>query len=192
MALPDGPVVFFVDAPSTRSFWPGLQNRQFSTGLLPGTNLAGLRNVAVVRCNNSAEIPRPVNRTGGRQPTAPRKPATPEHCLYQEPTSGVWLFGKSSRIYRSGGRGRAGADYTPWTVPADLRFLLQDDWHFYTATEIAVARTGSWDKKHLAMLTARLCDHTIAWDDRTITPLSLHLASRADLTHPNDRTQDDD
>jgi hypothetical protein len=35
-----------------------------------------------------------------------------------------------------------------------------------------------------------LCDHTIAWDDRTLTPLPLHLATRADLTHPNYRTQD--
>jgi hypothetical protein len=185
-------VVLFVDAPSTRSFWPGLQNRRFATGLLPATNLAGLRNVAIVRCNNSEEIPRPVNRSGGRRPGDPRKPATPEHCLYQEPTSGVWLFGKSSRIYRSGSRGRAGADHTPWTVTEDLRFLLQDDWHSYTATEIAIARTGDWNKTDLATLTARLCDHTIAWDDRTLTPLPLHLAIRADLTHPSYRTQDDE
>jgi hypothetical protein len=41
------------------------------------------------------------------------------------------------------------------------------------------------------MLTARLCDHTITWDDRTLAPMPLHLATRADLTHPGHRAEDD-
>jgi hypothetical protein len=101
------------------------------------------------------------------------------------------MFGKSSKSYRAKG-GRTGAEYTPWTLPDDLRFLLQEDWHSYTGTEIAVARPGSWDERQLVTLTARLCDHTVVWDDRTLTPLPLHLASRADLTHPDYRAAEED
>ncbi|WUS76941.1 RNAseH domain-containing protein [Kribbella sp. NBC_01245] len=74
-ALPPGPVVLFVDAPGTRSFWPGLQNQKFATALLPGLNLSVVRDLAIVRCNNSDEIPRPVDRSSGKRSTADaRKP----------------------------------------------------------------------------------------------------------------------
>ena len=70
--------------------------------------------------------------------------------------------------------------------------MLKDDWHAYTGTEIAVPQTGAWSEQALVMLTARLCDHTITWDDRTLAPIPLHLATRADLTHPDYRADDDD
>jgi hypothetical protein len=91
---------------------------------------------------------------------------------------------KSSRTYRQKG-GRLGADYTPWTLPVDLHHLLQSNWHFFTATEIAIAARGGWSEQDLVTLTARLCDHAITWDDRTLDPIPLHLATRMDLDHPD-------
>lgn len=191
-SLPAGPVVLFVDAVSARGFWPGLQNQRFGDALLPAVNLSMLRDVAIVRCNASREAPRPVDREGGHQPILDsRQPASPDRSVYREKDSRIWLFPKSSRVYRSNG-GAIGARYTPWTLPENLRHLLKEDWHAYTGTEIAVPRAACWDEVDLVTLTARLCDHTLAWDDRTVAPLPLHLASRVDLTHPDYRSDDPD
>lgn len=191
-ALQPGPVVLFMDALATRTIWPGLQNHHFSNGALPGINLALQRDVAIIRCNTSREVPRPVDRTGGRQPrTDHRQPAAPDRHVYRLDDSGVWLFPKSSRVYRAQ-YGRLGAQYTPWTLPEHLQHRIEDDWHAYTGTEIAVPRRGPWTDHALVTLTARLCDHTITWDDRTLAPLPLHLATRADRTHPEYRTDEEE
>ncbi|WP_064446379.1 RNaseH domain-containing protein [Micromonospora sp. NBRC 110037] len=190
-ALPSGPVVIMIDAAALRSIYPGLQNHQFAVGALPAVSLTAQRDVAIVRCNTSREVPRPVHRHGGHQPGDPRQPAAPDRYVYQLASSNVWLFPKSSRIYRAKG-GSIGARYTPWTLPDNLRHLLKDDWHAYTGTEIAVPQAGIWSERALVLLTARLCDHTITWDDRTLAPMPLHLAIRADLTHPDYRTDDEE
>jgi hypothetical protein len=189
-ALPPGPVVVFVDAVAARTIWPGLQNSNFALGALPGTNLSAQRDVSVVRCNTSNEVPRPVNRQGGKQPADTRQPAAPDRYVYQLGDTATWLFPKSSRVYRSKG-GRLGATYTPWTLPEELHYKVQDDWHSYTGTEITVPQTGPWKEVSIVTLTARLSDHTITWDDRTLDPMPLHLATRADLTHPDYRTDED-
>jgi hypothetical protein len=179
-----------VDAAAMRSIYPGLQNHHFGVGALPGVSLTAQRDVAIVRCNTSREVPRPVHRQGGHQPDDPRQPAAPDRYVYQLVDSNVWLFPKSSRVYRAKG-GSIGARYTPWTLPDNLKHLVKDDWHAYTGTEIAVPQTGPWSERSLVTLTARLCDHTITWDDRTLAPMPLHLASRADLTHPDYRADED-
>ncbi|MEV6370136.1 RNaseH domain-containing protein [Micromonospora musae] len=190
-ALPPGPVVIMLDAIAFRSIYAGLQNQHFGVGALPALSLTAQRDVAIVRTNTSREVPRPVHRQGGRQPrNDPRQPAAPDRHVYRLADSNVWLFPKSSRIYRSKG-GSIGARYSPWTLPEEIRFLLKDDWHSYTGTEIAVARSGAWSEQELVMLTARLCDHTITWDDRTLAPMPLHLATRVDLTHPDYRSDDE-
>lgn len=190
-ALPPGPAVIMVDTLSFRSIYPGLQNNHFGVGALPAVSLSAVRDVAIVRCNTSREVPRPVNRQGGQQPDDPRQPAAPDRYVYQLTGSNLWLLSKSSRLYRAKG-GSIGARYTPWTLPTNLRYMLQDDWHSYTGTEITVPQTGIWSAHALVMLTARLCDHTITWDDRTLGPMPLHLATRADLTHPDYRVDDDE
>jgi hypothetical protein len=135
-ALPPGPAVIMVDALALRSIYPGLQNHHFGADTLPAINLTAHRDVAIVRCNTSREVPRPVHRKGGHQPrTDPRQPAAPDRYVYQLAGSDVWLFPKSSRLYRSKG-GSIGARYTPWNLPENLRHLLKDDWHAYTGTEI--------------------------------------------------------
>jgi hypothetical protein len=191
-ALPPGPSVIFFDALAFRAIYPGMQNHHFGAATLPAVSLSAQGDVAVVRCNTSREVPRPVHRHGGQQPrTDPRQPAAPDRYVYHLADSNVWLFPKSSRIYRAKG-GSIGARYTPWSLPEELRFMLKDDWHAYTGTEIAVPQIGVWSERALVMLTARLCDHTITWDDRTLAPIPLHLAGRADLTHPDYRADDDD
>ncbi|GAB7042405.1 MULTISPECIES: RNaseH domain-containing protein [Catenuloplanes] len=57
--------------------------------------------------------------------------------------------------------------------------------------EIAIPWPGTWSPRQLATLTARFCDHTIVWDDRTVAPLPLHLATRADVTHPDHRSEEE-
>jgi hypothetical protein len=191
-ALPAGPVVIFVDTTATRTIWPGLQNLHFADGPLPATNLSADRDVAIVRCNTGREVPRPVDRKGGGQPRNDhRQPAAPDHYVYRLPSTGIWLYPKSSRPYRQKG-GAIGAHYTPWTLPEELRHLLREDWHAYTGTEFAIPQAGPWSEVDLVTLAARLCEYTITWDDRTLAPLPLHLATRADLTHPDYRGDDDD
>ena len=58
------------------------------------------------------------------------------------------------------------------------------DWHGLTAIDITVAAPGQWDRRHLAALTARLCQQAASWDDRTQNPAPVHLAERPDLDHP--------
>jgi RNaseH domain of pPIWI_RE/pPIWI_RE module N-terminal domain/MID domain of pPIWI_RE len=190
---PGLPVIIFTDAEATRTIWPGLQNGSFCAGAMPGDNLltAG-RDVAIVRCNNNDEVPRPVHRVrGGRRPGDPLKPATPARRIYRlaDSSEAVWLLPGASRVYRSKG-GDAGARYSRWTLPADLAHLRGDDWHGFTGTEIAVVRAGTRDPLALAALTARLCDQAVAWDDRTRLPTPLHLGVTADQDHPDYRTPD--
>ena len=84
---PGLPMVIFTDGPSTRTIWPGLQDRHFGAGPMPGDTLrAAGREVAVVRSNNGPEIGRPVTRQDeGNQPGRPaparstRPPRLPAH-----------------------------------------------------------------------------------------------------------------
>lgn len=160
-ALGHGPTVIFLDAGETRTTRPGVQNREFRTKALPGLNrIATGQDLAIVRCNGSREVPRPVDRRGGSQPADPDTPAAPDRVLYRlantdEP---VWLFPKSSRIYRAKG-GRTGALHTPWTLPEELHHLVADDWHRYTGTEIAVTRNESWQALDLSiwLFSPRAC-----------------------------------
>lgn len=191
---PSESVVIFVDAEAWRTVFPGLQNARFGNSLLPGDNLrAAGRDVAVVRCNTGNEVPRPVTRVGEPPaPADPAKPATPGAGLYTLSSASVptWLLAGASRTYRAKG-GSLGASYTRWTLPDHLAGKKGEDWHSYTATEIAVACHGTWQPEALAALTARLCDQTVAWEDRTRLPAPLHLARVADLTHPDFRTRED-
>lgn len=186
-------LIIFAGTVATRTIWSGLQNSRLGSGALPAITLPNANEISIVRCNTGSEVPRPVSRSGGRQPTAPGTPAVPDRYVYKlaDTETPVWLFPKSSRSYRAKG-GRIGAHYTPWTLPTELNYLLAEDWHSYTGTEITVVQPGRWKASELAVLTARLCDHTVAWDDRTNLPIPLHLATRADQTHPDYRTDDEE
>lgn len=95
-ALPPGPAVLMVDALALRTTYPGLQNHHFGIGTLPAVNLTARRDVAIVRCNTSREVPRPVHRTGGHQPRIDsRQPAAPDRYVYQLAGSSVWLLPRS-------------------------------------------------------------------------------------------------
>jgi hypothetical protein len=188
-ALPSGPTVLFLDARGFRTIYPGLQNHHFGIGALPGATLAH-PDLAIVRCNSTEEVPRPVNRYGGKRSGDPHRPASPDGYVYRLDGHHSWLFPKKSRQYKAKG-GDIGARFTPWTLPDDLKHLIKDDWHSYNGTEIGIPLAGPWTEQALVNLTARLCDHTLVWDDRTVAPMPLHLASRADLTHPEYRTDEE-
>jgi hypothetical protein len=99
----------------------------------------------------------------------------------------VWLFAGISRTYGAKG-GDIGARYTRWTLPGTLSGKLRNPWHSYTATEIAVPCTGTWDPTALAALTARLSEQPVSWDGRVVYATPLHLAVTADKDHPDYRT----
>jgi RNaseH domain of pPIWI_RE/pPIWI_RE module N-terminal domain/MID domain of pPIWI_RE len=189
----DLPVVIFVDAQETRTIWPGLQNTNFGNGHLPGQTLASNgRDIAIVRCNNTDELGRPVTRGDAQyRPRDPRQPAAPGRSLYRltDSTKNVWLFAGTSRTYDSKG-GNTGARYTRWTLPPEIHKELRKPWHAYTGTEIAIIQPGTWNPLALAALTARLCDQPMSWDGRTRLPTPLHLAVTADKDHPDYRTSD--
>jgi RNaseH domain of pPIWI_RE/pPIWI_RE module N-terminal domain/MID domain of pPIWI_RE len=187
---PGLPMMIFTDGPSTRTIWPGLQDRHFGTGPMPGDTLraAGLE-VAVIRSNNGPEIGRPVTRRDeGNQPRDPLQPAAPGRRVYQRTDTAqpVWLFPGVSKTYGAMG-GATGARYTRWTLPAHLASQLRKPWHSYTATEIAVPCAGTWEPAALAALTARLCEQPVSWDGRVVYATPLHLAVTADKDHPDYR-----
>jgi hypothetical protein len=116
-ALPPGPVVLFVDAQGFRTIYPGLQNHHFGAGTLPAVNLSTQRDVAIVRCNTSDEVPRPVNRQGGNRAADPRQPAAPDGYVYQLQGHDTWLFPKKSRLYKAKGRSALSSLSLPGSAP---------------------------------------------------------------------------
>ncbi|MEV4252726.1 RNaseH domain-containing protein [Spirillospora sp. NPDC049652] len=186
------PMVLFVDAPPTRGIWPGLHNSSLGEGPLPGDDLrARGEDVAVVRLHTAVEeIGRPVNRTEGRQVSDPDQPNAPGKSVYRLPEAKVpsWLFPGASVLFRAKG-GSQGARATRWTLTDDGygRAELGKPWHSYTGKEIVIVEPGSWRANQLATLTARLCEQSISWDDRTTLPVPLHLAVSADKDHPDHR-----
>ncbi|MFD3705775.1 RNaseH domain-containing protein [Nocardia sp. NPDC058658] len=182
----DKPLVIFVDAQGCKGIWPGLNDSSFGTGLLPGATLAH-PDLAVVRCANGDRVAQPTHRGHGGTSADPHQPDLPRASLYEHDEDGTssWLLAQPTRTYRAGAMSaRAGGAYTRWTVPDDKQALTGKDWHGLTAIEIAVAAAGSWPERHLAALTARLCQQAASWDDRTQSPTPLHLAQRPDLDHP--------
>jgi hypothetical protein len=183
------PMVVFVDGAAARRIWPGLPNTRIGRGPLPGHVLRERgEDVAVVRVTTDvAEIGRPVTRKElANMPADSGKPAAPDRKVYRLRDSDLpsWLFAGRSTLLAAKG-GDAGARYTRWTLPPDARPELRKPWHSYTAKEIVVVHEGSWTASGLAALTARLCDQPVGWDGRTLLPGPLHLASRADLDHPD-------
>jgi hypothetical protein len=152
-----------------------LSNKRLGDGALPGDSLVRARtaSVAVVRCNNNAEIPQVVGRTEGRLPGDPDQPAMPGARLYQlrDATHRSWLLAHASRVHRSAQIGaRAGTRFTRWTLPADDDRPMSKDWHAITAIEITVAHSGGLDPLALAALAARLCHYWTtlsAWTSHT-------------------------
>lgn len=182
----DKPLVLFVDAQGCKGIWPGLNDASFGHGLLPGSTL-NHPDIAVVRCANGDRIAQPTHRGHGAPVADANQPGLPGAYLYEHNEDGTlsWILGQPSRIYRSSQiSARAGATFTRWTLPDDRLALTGKDWHGLTAIEIAIANPGSWPKRHLAALTARLCHQAASWDDRTQSPAPLHLAERPDLDHP--------
>jgi hypothetical protein len=57
-------------------------------------------------------------------------------------------------------------------------------------TEIAVKRPGSFIEQELVAIAARRCAQPMSWDGHTHWPVSLHLARKADETHPGWRAYD--
>ncbi|MBE1537084.1 RNaseH domain-containing protein [Actinomadura algeriensis] len=205
-ALADGdrsgiPLVIFLSAPSTRGIWPGLVNTTLGDGPMPGDVLrARGGDVAVVRLHAAMEeIGRPVTRSEGLQVKDPNKPNAPGQTIYRLAEAGEpsWLFPGTSVQFRSNG-GRQGAARTRWDLCDNgyERRELGKPWHSFTAKEIVVVERGSWQPEELATLTARLCEQSISWDDRTTLPVPLHLAVTADKDHPDHRApgqaEDDD
>lgn len=192
-ALPQTvPLVIFADAEACQGIWPGLTHPRFGGAAVPGST-SGHPDLAVVRCASETRTLRPSHQDHTRRVTDPHKPDLPRVELYEHEENGIqsWLLAQPSRIHRSGPEGRAGTDYTRWTLPENRDRWMQGNWHGLTAIEIAVARPGTWQPRDLAALTARLCNQAATWDDRTRLPSPLHLAKSSDEDHPGHPPEDD-
>ncbi|MEV7005852.1 RNaseH domain-containing protein [Streptosporangium sp. NPDC051022] len=191
------PVVVMIDAEATRRVWSGLTDTRLGEGTLPGDSLPTSRDIAVVRVGTEdAAVPRPVNHTDGRQPGKdPGKPASPRNRLYElvgDDGTRSWILGQASRTFNSGSKGRVGADFTRFTLPANRQREQGNNWHAFTGTEFVVVRPGVLGEDTVVALTARLCAQPLSWDNRTRRPTPLHMADTADRTHPGYRTEQQD
>lgn len=187
-------MVIFLDAEESRTIWPGLQNDRLNDGALPGDRVRDDVAVAVVRCNDNGEIPRPTHRTGeGRLSSDPQRPAAPERRLYlPDVQAPVGYLPRSLVAYQSKGRD-LGARHTRWTLPGEIRHLNRDDWDSHRATEIAVVSNGSRPSDDGAdafglAYSLPASERAAAWDHRTCHPSPLHLVVNADLDHPDYRS----
>lgn len=185
-------LVVFVEAAGSRGFWQGLNHNQFGRGALPGSTI-NHPDIAVVRCASGAGVSRPTHQNHTPRVSDPYKPDLPRGELYEHQEGAVanWMLAQPSRVHRASAAGRAGTDYTRWTLPPNRDRLMSGNWHALTAIEIAVAQSGSWEPSELAALTARLCNQAASWDDRTRLPTPLHLAKSADDDHPGQPAPDE-
>lgn len=188
------PTAIFVDAEGARTIWPGLQHAKFGRDLLPGYSLRERgRSIAVVSINTSyGEVPQPVDRPADRH-NDPNRPLKPHDRLYKRTSSAgvtTWVLGQASRTYLGfGSAGRAGGQYTRFTVPEDDRQLLGNDWHSFTAVHYTLVDPGPWQDTEpaLAAAVAQLCHQPVAGDYRTKHPIPLHAAKLIDQGHPEYR-----
>ncbi|MEV0246003.1 RNaseH domain-containing protein [Nocardia sp. NPDC050712] len=179
------PLAVFVDAEGAQSLWVGLTNARFGDHSLPGSSIRH-DDLAVVRCASGHRTSRPSHQDHSPRVSDPHQPDLPGAFLYrhQEGDTESWMLAQPSRVHRSGAQGRAGTSHTRWTLPEKRERWMADDWHALTGIEISIPRPGGWCADELAALTARLCQQTVGWDDRTVLPAPLHLAKCADEDHP--------
>jgi len=188
MALPvHRPLIAFIDSIGAR-VWPALTHAAHgkNPGLLPGST-SGHPDLAVVRVATGENTIRATHRSHGIVNGDPRRPDLPRSVLYAhtENATSSWLLPQPSRVYQGAQFGaRVGAEHTRWNLPPEKDRLMGDDWHLLSATEISVPLSGSWAELELVALTARLCNHPIAWEARTKYPAPLHLARAIDSEHP--------
>ncbi|GAA0950922.1 RNaseH domain-containing protein [Nonomuraea longicatena] len=192
----DDPIVVMADADETRRVWSGLCDGKLWRGLLPGDGLARAEEITVVRVGTSDEaVPRPVTFTDGKQSADPDKPASPRNRIYElagDDGSRSWLLGHASRLFNQGSKGRVGADFTRFTLPAKRVDEQGNNWHAFTCTEFVVVRPGLINEDHAVAMASRLCAQPLSWDAQTRWPVPLHLANIADEDHPNFRTGNGD
>jgi len=138
------------------------------TGALRGiTSPPTARTPQSSACNTSREVTHDRVPPPPRRPPAgdPRQPAAPDRYVYQLADSKVWLFPKSSRIYRSKGGSIRAPVHPRWTLPDELQHLIKDDWHAYTGYPRSPSSDRRVERTRAGMRAARLCDHTSTWDD---------------------------
>jgi RNaseH domain of pPIWI_RE/pPIWI_RE module N-terminal domain len=200
------PYVLFVSGESGRTIWPGLANKHLGREpdpdgtidgrlALPGPD--GFRPAAIVRITSgTSHVPRPVRGVKASPNHADSDHAEDDaaeivrttNALYeldlQQRVGRAWLLATVPRQFSGGGRlRRAGSVQSRWQAGPELQ---RANWYCHTGTEILVLGADE-DLASYAVATARLCDHTIAWDSRTRFPVPLHLARQMDADHPEYR-----
>ena len=177
--LPCHTAVVFLDADSkARQLWSGLTNKRLGTQPLPGGPSCSDR-LGAVRLNSSDEVPQPVwNLTPGGNREMPMQ-------LFDTSSEGSWVLVNKSQSLQAFSSARDGNKATRFHVAdGQARGSLGNNWHSLTATEITVVRSGTWEPRMLAGLTARLSHQATSWDGRTATPAPLHMAKQIYNDHP--------
>jgi RNaseH domain of pPIWI_RE/pPIWI_RE module N-terminal domain len=203
--LGGAPYVLLVSGESCRTIWPGLANKHLDRVLGPDgtiedkTPLPGphdFRPAAIVRITpGTDDIPRPVrgvhvspNQADPGDDAEPGNVVKTTNALYELKLDHVegrtWILATVPRQFSGQGRqSRLGSDISRWQATPSQQ---EANWYAHTATEILVVGAAS-NSINYAVATARLCDHTIAWDSRTRYPVPLHLARQMDEDHPEYR-----
>ncbi|MEU3022472.1 RNaseH domain-containing protein [Nocardiopsis alba] len=191
-----------VDAVACRRMWPGLHNDKQGLGIddMPGDERIRLpgyapgtkepyRPVGVVRINTSDQETLPLGRV-----TDPNEKFKTSNGLYRIPASNspLWVLLNTARNYR--GKAPAGSPQRPGTYRTrwharQIEGDLKASWYVPTTTEIYPVAVDEQRTSPLvlARATARLCNQTMAWVDRSRYPVPLHAAKQMDDDHPEFR-----
>lgn len=192
----------FVDGVTCRRMWPGLHNINQGKAIssppndgriwLPGYGSGTDKRhspLGVVRINTSSQETLSLGTI-----TDPNEKANTSNGLYRVPTSDVplWVLLNTARNYR--GKAPAGSPQRPGTYRTrwharQLERDLKAPWYVPTTTEIYPVAVDEdvVNPVELARATARLCNQTVAWVDRTRYPVPLHAAKQMDDSHPEFR-----
>lgn len=182
----DQPIVLFIDphAGPAENTWRGIRRTDDGTGWLPGSGVEH-SDLAVVTIRTGTNAIRPTDR--GVSKSDPGKPALPGQDLYahNEPHATTWMLAQKSRAFRGNSHSsRIGAEKTRWAEGV-TKARMKEDWHHLNCVEINIAGPSStFSPEQLAVFTARLCNQSISWDDRTRLPVPLHLAKSVVTDHP--------
>ncbi|WP_210822097.1 RNaseH domain-containing protein [Micromonospora sp. C95] len=189
----DIPMIIYIDGSNRFPLWSGTTNKNLGNGQLDALPHLGMINpagISLVRVNTASDgkLPQPVRATGNRANADDGAvPATERlHQLPGAHQDTYYLINRSRSDKAFQSSVRAGHRQTRFDL-AEAR-ELRTPWHAMTCTEFLLLEHGTFERQHLAALSARLCGHSLAWDGRTARPAPVHLARQILEDHPGRKT----
>jgi hypothetical protein len=189
----DIPMIIYIDGSNRYPLWSGTTNKNLGNrqlDALPHLGMIDPAGISLVRVNTASDgkLPQPVRATGNRANADDGVvPAT--ELLYHLPGAHqdtYYLINRSRSDKAFQSSVRAGHRQTRFDLTEARE--LRTPWHAMTCTEFLLLNHGTFERQHLAALSARLCGHSLAWDGRTARPSPVHLARQILEDHPGRKT----